>query len=236
MTVFTDTWNATFLSQPADSEDAYLGANRIRGIKLATSERLAVDHSMAGDTLDGTHLKLTIPEIAADPTNTVDTGFVYTKNVAGATELFYEDAAGNIKQLTAVGKLNIANDSFAAGTRMLFNQTAAPTGWTKDTTAALNDTAIRIVTGAVSSGGSVAFSTVFAHAATDAHTLTIAEMPAHTHTMQPQYQVFNGGNIYNMPYGSITGGATGSTGGDGSHTHNMDIRVKYNDFIIATKD
>jgi hypothetical protein len=51
--------------------------------------------------------------------------------------------------------------AFPSGTRMLFQQTAAPTGWTKDTTQ--NDKALRVVSGAVSSGGSVAFSTAFAN-------------------------------------------------------------------------
>ena len=51
--------------------------------------------------------------------------------------------------------------AFPSGTRMLFQQTAAPTGWTKDTT--IDDKALRVVSGAVSSGGSVAFSTAFAN-------------------------------------------------------------------------
>ena len=44
---------------------------------------------------------------------------------------------------------------FAAGTRMLFQQTSAPTGWTKDT--GLNNRALEIVTGTVGSGGGNAF-------------------------------------------------------------------------------
>jgi hypothetical protein len=38
---------------------------------------------------------------------------------------------------------------------MLFQQTAAPTGWTKDTTH--NDKALRLTSGTVGTGGSVAF-------------------------------------------------------------------------------
>ena len=48
---------------------------------------------------------------------------------------------------------------FGSGTRLLFQQTTAPTGWTKVTT--FNDVALRVVSGAASSGGSVAFSTAF---------------------------------------------------------------------------
>jgi len=48
-----------------------------------------------------------------------------------------------------------AQEVFASGTSMLFQQTAAPTGWTKQTTH--NDKALRIVTGTVGTGGSVGF-------------------------------------------------------------------------------
>lgn len=50
---------------------------------------------------------------------------------------------------------------FASGTVMMFRQTAAPTGWTKDTTN-YNDHALRVVTGTISSGGTVNFSTAMA--------------------------------------------------------------------------
>jgi len=49
---------------------------------------------------------------------------------------------------------------FDAGTRLIFAQTSAPTGWTKDTTN-YNNHALRVVTGAASTGGSVDFTTAF---------------------------------------------------------------------------
>ena len=49
---------------------------------------------------------------------------------------------------------------FASGTIMLFAQTAAPTGWTKNSSTGDNS-ALRVVTGGVGSGGSVDFTTVF---------------------------------------------------------------------------
>jgi hypothetical protein len=58
-----------------------------------------------GDLL-GTRVKL--PEASADPANGTDFGSLYTKDVSGATELFYRDAAGNVKQLTTGGKLNVS--------------------------------------------------------------------------------------------------------------------------------
>lgn len=50
--------------------------------------------------------------------------------------------------------------AFPAGTQMLFVQTAAPTGWTKVVTT--NDATLRVVSGAAGTGGTTAFSTVFA--------------------------------------------------------------------------
>ena len=43
----------------------------------------------------------------------------------------------------------VMENSFPAGTRMLFQQSAAPTGWTKETNSAYNDKALRLVTGDV---------------------------------------------------------------------------------------
>ena len=51
--------------------------------------------------------------------------------------------------------------SFPSGTRMIFQQTSAPTGWTKDTSDT-NQRALRVVSGTASSGGSVDFTTAFA--------------------------------------------------------------------------
>ena len=57
---------------------------------------------------------------------------------------------------TAVGNA----EPFPSGTSMLFQQTAAPTGWTKQTTH--NDKGLRLTSGTVGTGGSVAFTTAFA--------------------------------------------------------------------------
>jgi len=73
---------------------------------------------------------------------------------------------------------------FPSGTRMLFQQTAAPTGWTKDTTH--NNKALRLVSGTVGTGGTVAFTTAFANqdvtGTISGTALTIANLPAHTHS------------------------------------------------------
>lgn len=131
-----------------------------------------------------------------------------------------------------------------AGTAMLFAQTAAPTGWTKSTTH--DNKALRVVSGAASSGGSVAFTTAFASQSVTgtnaSYTLTTADIPSHTHTAT----VTDPGHTHNYNYttsrrngdgsGSsywidpavataTTSATTGitvansSTGGGGGHTH-----------------
>ena len=158
----------------------------------------------------------------------------------------------------------IATSAFPAGTRMSFQQTAAPTGWTKDTTAGLDNSAMRIVTGSVVNGGSVNFTTAFASqtptgsvsissvsGSAGATTLTTPQIPSHSHPGGI------GPNFYNAsassPYAPAVIGqptTTGSTGGDGSHTHPfsfssgsgtfsgnaINLAVKYYDFIVASKD
>jgi hypothetical protein len=76
------------------------------------------------------------------------------------------------------------------GAVMVFAQTTAPTGWTKGTT--FNDCMLRIVTGTVSNGGSVGFSTMNANTtftgttnmtgtSLGGTTLSAANLPSHEH-------------------------------------------------------
>ena len=130
--------------------------------------------------------------------------------------------------------------AFPAGTRISFQQTAAPTGWTKDTTAALNNSAMRIVTGSVVNGGSVDFTTAFASqtptgsvsitsvsGSAGATTLTTPQIPSHTHNISARVPAAIYGGAPNFVVGTgpspapsvtVPAGAA-ATGGDGSHDH-----------------
>jgi hypothetical protein len=107
------------------------------------------------------------------------TGQILTSNGAGALPTFQ----------------TLATSAFPSGTVMLFAQTAAPTGWTKNTTTGDNS-ALRVVTGSVSTGGSVGFTTAFASqtptgsvaistvsGSAGATTLTTPQIPSHAHRM-----------------------------------------------------
>lgn len=142
--------------------------------------------------------------------------------------------------------------TFTAGTAVTFQQTAAPTGWTKST--ANNDKALRVVSGTASTGGSVAFTTAFASqtpaGTVGSTTLTTSTIPSHAHTTTsdglgwgpPGCPNFAGTAHTTGGYlGGILGYNTGSTGSGGSHTHSftgtaINLAVQYVDVIIATKN
>lgn len=146
------------------------------------------------------------------------------------------------------------SNQFPTGTAMLFQQTAAPTGWTKQTTH--NDKALRVVSGTAGSGGSLAFSSAFASrglsGTVQGTTLTAAQMPVHSHSNSPSggniayansatlflYPATVGGGNY-IGFGGIN--ATANAGSGNSHDHglvmnNLDMAVSYVDLIIATKN
>ena len=146
-----------------------------------------------------------------------------------------------------------------SGTRMLFQQTNAPTGWTKITVAEYNNAALRLVTGNVTNyTAGLAFSTAFATGrATTATagggsvgstTLTTAQMPKHKHSVTHYIRRESGGDYKSYLYAG-TGPNLGTmtcaeAGGSGAHTHSfsgishslaLNFNVKYIDFIVAQK-
>ena len=129
-----------------------------------------------------------------------------------------------------------AAGGFETGTKIVFQQTAAPTGWTKDTSH--NDKALRVVSGTASSGGTDSFTTTFGSGkSTQSHTLTTPQIPAHGHSVG---QTRNSGNTNPLGRGAISSPTTaintGNAGGGGSHSHNLSLDIAYVDTIIATKD
>ena len=116
----------------------------------------------------------------AVPAITVDAQGRITSVSTNATSALSNLTAGN---LTGTIPSAVAWAALPAGTVTTFQQPAAPTGWTKLTTH--DDTALRVVSGAASSGGSVAFSAAFASQAVSGSvgstTLAASQIPSHTH-------------------------------------------------------
>lgn len=127
-----------------------------------------------------------------------------------------------------------------SGTKMLFGQAAAPTGWTGINT--YNDYALRLVNTSGGTGGNVGGSTAFTSVLTS-RTIAEANLPSHTHTFSATTSsngahthasmaapktsnVQGGGNrtvINGMSETSYDGSPTDqwTTSSDGAHTHTI---------------
>lgn len=161
----------------------------------------------------------------------------------GRRFIVYRDAANGprIVSLTSAATPEV----IPSGTPMLFYQAAAPTGWT--IYSALNDYALSIVSsGGGTTSGSVNYSTLFGRTAVDASSLTIAQMPPHTHVATSAgtrtghdpanpgpYFFADSGDVADYGPKSIT---TTITGNGNTHTHAVDMRVRTATAIIATRN
>jgi hypothetical protein len=157
-----------------------------------------------------------------------------------------------------------SSPAIPSGSVMLFQQTSAPTGWTKLTTH--DNKALRVVSGAASSGGTVAFTTAFASKSVTgtntsttasgtvgATTLTTAQIPSHSHIYTAGTGIVTATGtsvrVNNLTATDLSNN-TSSTGGGGSHDHSfsgishthtftgtaIDLAVQYVDIILASKD
>jgi hypothetical protein len=111
----------------------------------------------------------------------------YIKDMLGYTPYNASNPNGYISGMngdgivTALGYTPFNAAHLPSGTRMTFQQSNAPTGWTKDTNPALNDSLLRIVIGNVSSGGVNAFSSFNGQTSVGATTLSTSQIPSHNH-------------------------------------------------------
>lgn len=213
------------------------------------------------------------PQLDANNTLTGNNTFSGANTFSGSSNTFTQNVSvqGVLTAVTEpVGTINtrvattafVASSNFPSGTRMTFNQTAAPTGWTKDTS--VDNAVLRLTSGTITSGGSIDFTTLFATSSVvpagsvsitsvsgsaEATTLTTPQIPSHTHTSTVQGGfVDRGGGPGGGPSANL--GDTGATGGGGSHTHPfsfssgsatfsgtaLNLAVKYVDLIIAQKN
>lgn len=159
--------------------------------------------------------------------------------------------------------INAVGSTIPSGTVMLFQQTAAPTGFTKITTH--NNKALRVVNGSVTTGGTNSFTdalnasndtsskSVTITGSTSSHTLTLSQIPSHRH-LAGGHSEFGTGNFVSAGtrndgnaggakrfYTDYQGSGSGHSHSNGSlagasHNHNFNLDIEYVDIILASKD
>lgn len=149
--------------------------------------------------------------------------------------IVFRDATNGLRIVAIAGSASA--DPIPVGSVMLFYQSAAPAGWT--IVNGLSDYALRLVESGAGGGttsGSLAYGTVFGRTATDNHTLTVAEMPSHSHTYeQTTFSTSATGNSFSVGTGTSTT-STGNTGLGAGHSHAIDMRVRTVAVIMASKN
>lgn len=217
--------DATNFSVPGDLTTVYQANRRIRATVDAGT--------LYGRVTASAFTTVTTVTVAWD-TGTLDAGlsavaigFISVTNKS----VHWQAIDGIAAQFSAIG----ANDSFAPGTRMLFQSATTPTGWTRQ---AVDDKALRVVSGSIGQGGTVAFSAAFTAAkATGGHALTAAENGPHTHQTQGAVTLLNASTGANPVGVGDTAFHDSTPSGSGTpHTHPLELELAYVDVYVAEKN
>jgi hypothetical protein len=236
MASYTDVTVSSYDSSPPIDDGTVTASNKIAWATIKTK---------LGDPLN-TAVGSVDDNIAAAITTITANMVTSTSNLASSSST-YTTRAANLYAPTS--------------TAALFVQTAAPTGWTKSATH--NNKALRLVSGAASSGGTTAFTSILA-------SRTLGYLPSHTHSWSASASNGSGitlsisGNTHLITDFSESDTQSGVDGSGGTSVEDnlseseealsgtvtiastataaagsgtgMDFAVRYVDVIFATKD
>ena len=235
------------------------GSNVVDAVKLGTmSEQNDDSVDISGGEITGlTNLEATAATIGGGDLNV--TGLIKLNGDEGTANQYLGSNGTSDPTWQTIPAATVV---IPAGSRMLFQQTAAPTGWVKETT--YDNYALRVVSGTATTGGTVAFTTAFksysvaisgntgnkaAGGTVANHTLSNARIPSHTHSYtKPGGGSTQGGKA--SASNSNSAANTGASGGSQAHNHGftganhnhsfsgsstVNVDVLHVDVIIATK-
>lgn len=185
-------------------------------------------------------------------------GFYYFENLtSGSFTVTFTNSAGSVvvpqgrrgvlwidttngpRVVSLVG--SVTADPLPSGTRTVFYNASVPVGWTAISLSG-SDYLVRLVdngSGGVG-GGTLSFSTIFTRTATDNTTLTLAQIPSHSHNYD-DYAVPNAGQGTTGAGGISQAAATATVrttvaaGSGGAHNHGMDMRVLYLNMVVGQR-
>ena len=152
---------------------------------------------------------------------------MFSSPTFGGAVAFSPATTVNFSNATVSG-LPTPSADIPSGTKMMFVQTNAPTGWTKDTTH--NNKAIRVVSGTAGSGGSVNFTSAFSSQGVSG---TVAGNTA----LGSTDLIVAGGTVGFETAGGTVGGTTLASSQMPSHSHtpaNAAHAFATNDFPTGT--
>lgn len=213
------TWNT---ATPAGTDPISNGDDEIRTLKTD------LQTALRGNATDGDEAKFP----GSDTANPIYRyrglkGTTAARPTAGQYGLYVNTTLNTIQRDNGSAWQDIAT-LIPSGTVMVFFQSAAPTGWTQNTSH--NDKALRVVSGTGGgNGGSTAFTSCWAATSSGS-----TNLGTHTHT----YNLLAGA-VGAVPgtWGATQSQSTTDTADLGTHSHTVtSYAPHYIDVIVATKD
>lgn len=132
-------------ASPGDSDIISQFPANERAARGVVKTVFGIDHHEEDDANQGFHDFVTLISQGASPVGAAGLVTMWM----GDSKLRFRIGTGAVQDVAGAGTL-----SAPAGTRMVFHQTAAPTGWTKETSGSFNDRALIVTTGTVQTAGS----------------------------------------------------------------------------------